>query len=117
MIKLGDIIFVNRNGMTYKTTLKNVTKKGSAICLIEGKEVIVSLLNVFLTEEEATKELDKNRQIKKQKENILNKKLKKIDEIVDRIWVEFGVTIRFLGRPSTVDEAEKLYKKLKNNKL
>lgn len=41
---------------------------------------------------------------------------KAIDEICHKIWIEFDVEIPFLSRPTSLDEAQRLYKRLKRER-
>lgn len=89
------------------------------------KQKLVSNGKIFDTKKEAEEYLDTRkftrtndmsyedmeRYFKKQED-----KQKELDEVMDKIWEEFGVTVKFLSKPCTVEDAQELYYKIKQDK-
>lgn len=65
-------------------------------------------------EEEATEENKIKKINKRKKQEILNIKLNEIDETINKIWIEFGIEIKFLNCPNTLEEAKRLKLKKMN---
>lgn len=110
-------IYYIRNHEVHEGVVIKKTKRGTAYHVeLDGKVILVSMVNLWLTRDEAEKELEKRNNIKKQKEWMIKKSIEKIDKIMEQIFQEFGVDVPFLVRPYTVEDAEKLYRKIKREK-
>lgn len=108
-----------RDNKIYKGKIIKTNRRGTAAIIdsnISNKNILVCLSNCFKKESEAIEELNRRKQIKENKEIKFQLKQKEIDNILEKIYREFGIEIRMLDRPVLLEDAEKLYNKIKRQK-
>lgn len=113
-----DVYFI-RNNRVYSGKIIKTNKRGTAAIIgsnISSKNILVSLSNCFNNKSEAIEELNRRRQIEENKEVKFQLEQKGIDNILEKIYREFGLEIRMLDRPVLLEDAEKLYNKIKRQK-
>lgn len=109
-------VYFIRNNRVYSGKIIKTNKKGTAAIIgsnISSKNILVSLSNCFNNKSEAIEELNRRRQIEENKEVEFQLEQKGIDNILEKIYREFGLEIRMLDRPVLLEDAEKLYNKIK----
>lgn len=109
ILEIEEVIRPNSNGRCTWILFKG-WKKPKPISnskIFKSKQEAESYLK---ERQEAKDKKTHNRQMKFEKEQ------KQIDEIMDDIFESFGVTVKFLSRPFTVEGAWDLYYKVKQNK-
>lgn len=105
-----------------KEIVKQSSKGISSWVVFEGmkKCKIVSNNKIFETKEEAELYLKERNEKKVEKwynkQKRFEKEQKQIDEIMDNIFKSFGVTVKFLSKPCSVEDAWNLYYKIKQDK-
>ncbi|MDU3843684.1 MAG: hypothetical protein E7G71_02235 [Clostridium perfringens] len=113
-------VYVIRENKIYKGKIVKPSKKGMAAWVkidSKSKLLLVSYSNCFKTEKEAILELNRINKIKENKEAKFKEDQKEIDDVLGKIYKEFGIEIRLLEGPVLIEEAEELYYNLcKNNK-
>lgn len=127
-LKTGDIVYAIVNNNLVEVEFVKYSKKSErGLFKIKGKEhpQLIELWWVFLKKEEAEKvqnhrlaEQEKDRQrrekIEEKKRIEYEKEREEIMKIVDKIWHEFDIEIPFLSQPYTIEDAHRLYRKLKS---
>jgi hypothetical protein len=109
-----------RDNKIYKGKIIKTNRRDTAAIIdsnILNKNILVSLSNCFKEESKAIEELNRQKQIAENKEIKFQLKQKEIDNILEKIYREFGVEIRILDRPVLLEDAEKLYNKIKKQKI
>lgn len=113
-----DVYFI-RNNKVYNGKIIKTNKRGTAAIIdsnISSKNILVSLSNCFKNKSEAIEELNRRRQIEENERIKFAVEQKEIDNILEKIHREFGLEIRMLDRPVLLEDAEKLYNKIKKQK-
>lgn len=113
-----DVYFI-RNNKVYNGKIIKTNKKGTAAIIdsnISSKNILVSLSSCFKEESKAIEELNRRKQIAENKEIKFQLEQKEIDNILEKIYREFGVEIRILDRPVLLEDAEEMYNKIKKQK-
>lgn len=112
-----------RNGMVLSGEVVKETKRGTAVFIksAEGEDVLVSYSKLFRLESEAREYLASKQRAKEQKEIRLKKEIEKeqegVDKILDKIYEEFGVEVKYLSKPIFIEDAQKLYRYIKKNNI
>ena len=113
-------IYFIKDNKVYKGKTIKLSKRGTAIWVksnILDKNVLVSIEKCFETESDAVnflnKEINRKIKVKENKEAKFKEEQKEIDDILGKIYKEFGIEIRLLERPVVLSEAKKLYYNLK----
>lgn len=108
-----------RDNKIYKGKIIKTNKRGTTAIIdsnISNKNILVSLSNCFKEESEAIEELNRRKQIEENKEVKFQIEQKEIDDILEKIYREFGVEIRMLDRPVLLEDAEEMYNRIKKQK-
>lgn len=117
-LEIGDEVFAVRDNQILKVEFVKFSKRGSS-AFFKNKhtdEILISLHKVFKTEKEAKillEEIQHKKISRSAHTDRRKKESEKISEICHNIWLEFDIEIPFLSRPYSVEEAGKLYRRLK----
>ena len=122
MLKQGDVLYaIHERNTISRVRFERYTKRGTAAHVSNeddnDKALLLALWRLYVTKEEAEADLQAQRQRRAQasKQRLLETKSreKMVTHVLDKIFTEFGVTIRFLSRPHDEEEAWKLYRHIK----
>lgn len=118
---MNDEYYIVRNNQVLKGKLIKRSRRGTAYWLqINGanKKKLVAKDKMFENESEAENFLrirNENRlRARKKRAEELEKITKEIDEILLKLYIDFGYRCKFVARPWTVEEANELYYEVKN---
>lgn len=122
MLKRDDVVYaLHKRNQISRVRFVRYTRRGTAAHFINeddnSKPLILALWRLYATKEEAQADLQAKRAQKakegKQRQRERSEREAMITHILDKIFNEFGVRIRFLSRPHDEEEAWKLYRHIK----
>ena len=113
---MSDEYYIVRNNQVLKGKLIKRSRRGKAYWVqINGanKKKLVAMSKMFENESEAEKFLEIRNENRlrawKKREEEFEKEVKQIDEILLKLYIDFGYKCKILARPWTVEYANKLY--------
>lgn len=117
---MGDEYYIARNNQVLKGKLIKRSRRGTAYWFqINGanKKKLVATDKMFESESEAEKFIrirKENRlRARKKRAEELEKENKEIDEILLKLYIDFGCECKFIRRPWSVEDAYRLYYRVK----
>lgn len=116
-LKKGDKVFVIKGSKIIEGTLIEIRDESQYVFFENGNMTdFAPSYKVYDSKEVVENELLNIKQRKKEKINRSKENKRKIDEICHKIWLEFDIEIPFLSRPYSLDEAQRLYKRIKRER-
>lgn len=118
---------IRKNQIIEIEQMLNQSQNGSWWCILKGqrKRKLISKYKMFETKEDAQEALPNisktiKENIKNYRKNnskvIFEQELQEVDEVMDKIFQEFGVEVAFLSKPVLVEDAWNLYYRIQKNK-
>lgn len=110
-------MYAIRENKVCKVEVVKESHRGTAVwCKLEGmtKNKLISYSKIFDTQEDALKVLRETLLIKKEKERKIIRESQEIEKIIFKAMNDFNVEIKYLDRPSSIEEAKNIYNKLKS---